>query len=300
MDSMSMQFLKKVSTLRQVVELGGLSKVAHHNKISISAVSQAISSLEKALDRKLFVRDGGRLVPTQHCRRILNSATPAFQAIEAFSQVFHPSAPDTPSLAWLDFGVSQCIASDLLPRLVKKLKAELPELRLKLKTGRCESLLHLVKKDKLCMALIAADEIPKGISAYPIFEERLGIYFSNERSLAADAIRQGNFAGLAPETEGYPVYYTRFLRSLGLNSASVSALKVTCDHYESLYDLAVAGIMPAVLPERLATRSKGLLREVTPPQKNAAAGHFSVYLISQKNCDPDEDQFLLRELRSQL
>jgi hypothetical protein len=33
--------------------------------------------------------------------------------------------------------------------------------------------------------------------AYSIFEERLGIYFSSERSLATDAIRKGDFSGFA-------------------------------------------------------------------------------------------------------
>ena len=52
-------------TLRQVFRFGSFSKAADAIGVKQSTVSYTIDRLRKALDDQLFVRQGGRNVPTE-------------------------------------------------------------------------------------------------------------------------------------------------------------------------------------------------------------------------------------------
>jgi DNA-binding transcriptional LysR family regulator len=291
-------YLKKLWTLKTVVDSGNLKRASLKSKVSVSAVSQSISGLERSLGRKLFVKKDRRLLPTQYCLEILNSAEPAFRVFHDLEKL-HSRSLCVPHIAWLNFGTSQCVASEILPRLVKRLKEHLPDLKLTLKVGRCPALVSRVKKGELCMALVAVDGEIRGLSSYPLYEDRLGIYVS-ARHIDDDEIARRlakGIAGLSADVDGHPLYYTRFLRSFD------EKLRVTlsCDTYETLYELAVDGSVAAILPERLALRHAGVLREITPVRVSAKAreaGKFTVRMISESACDPSEDEFLISELRS--
>ena len=71
--------LEKFWTLKLVVESGSLKQAATVSKVSISAVSQSLTGLEKTLGRKLILRKDRKLLPTQYCREILSSFEPALQ-----------------------------------------------------------------------------------------------------------------------------------------------------------------------------------------------------------------------------
>jgi DNA-binding transcriptional LysR family regulator len=285
--------IKKISILRQVVSAGSLKKAAVQRKVSVSAISQSITSLEQALNRKFFVRKGHRLVPTQHCLEVLASAEPAFIALENINKAFLPETC-IPRIDWLDFGISDCVAADVLPKLVKNLKARLPQIKLKLKVSECSQLTSQVRKGELCMALVASTEAPKAVSAYPILEDRLGLYVSSDSQITKES-EISEIGSLSPSTDGHPAYYLRFMRQLR-RQLKVS---VGCDSYEALYEIAAAGVLPVVLPNRIATKRAGILREVTLDKKSEKmSGQFILFLISQKTCNPAEDDFLLNELRS--
>lgn len=285
--------LRKLWMLKLVVELGSLKRAADRSKVSISAVSQSLSGLEKTLGRKLLVRQDRRLLPSQYCTELLNQVEPAFQIFSGLEQS-SVCALKTPRIDWLDFGVSECLAGSLLPALTQSLRLKLPKLKLTLRVDRCDSLVKLVREDKLCMAVVTEQETPKGVSVFELFQERLALYCSVEHSEAA--ARQLDTATLIPGPGGHPYYYSKFLRAI---SPSLRPA-LTSDNLESLYMIAASGTMAAVLPERYATRNPGVLREVPLPAlvKNPQIGRYKVSMISQRDCDPGEDAFLLSEIKN--
>lgn len=285
--------LKKLWTLKQVVELGSLKRAADRSKVSISAVSQSLTSLEKTLGRKLLVRQNRKLVPSQYCLDLLSQVEPAFTIFSSLEQD-SICAMKTPKMSWLDFGTSECLAGSLLPELTKALRLKLPKLKLTLRVDSCDSLIKLVRENKLCMAVITEQETPSGLSVFTLFEERLGLYCSSEFS-----VRDGSkldVATLIPPLKGHPYYYSKFLKAIspslrpGLNS----------DNLDSLYRIAADGIMAAVLPERYAMKTPGVLKEIRLPahDKSPTLGRYKISMISQKNCDPEEDAFLLSEIKN--
>ena len=58
-------------TLRQVYRHGSFSKAADTIGVKQSTVSYTIDRLRNALDDQLFVRQGGRNVPTSRCNELI-------------------------------------------------------------------------------------------------------------------------------------------------------------------------------------------------------------------------------------
>ena len=148
------------------------------------------------------------------------------------------------------------------------------------------------------MAIISSTESLKGVSTFPLYEDRLGIYVSAKHPIAErgiGAIQDFGIASIIPGQEGYPSYYSSFLRAIDSHLRPM----LTCDSYETLYAMAASGTIAAILPERFAQRHNGVLKEINlTNKKRDKLGRFQVSMISQKGCDPQEDQFLLAELRS--
>lgn len=73
--------LRELEILRALVATGKTTAAAHRLSISQPAVSRALSRLEQRLDRQLFLRDAGRLLPTSEALAIDAELEPAFAAI---------------------------------------------------------------------------------------------------------------------------------------------------------------------------------------------------------------------------
>jgi DNA-binding transcriptional LysR family regulator len=293
--------LKKLWTLKLVVEGGGLRQAATRSKVSVSAISQVLTNLEKNLGRSLFLRKDRKLFPTTFCIEILGAIEPAFKTFSELQSIKIPTC-EIPKLAWLDFGVSDCVAVNILPGLVTQLTKKLPQMKLKLRVGKSVELTRLVKNGGLCMALVTENDSIKGISSYPIFKDRLGLYSAAHGWASAsnfESAQESGIASILPGGEGHPLYYSRFLKALNCSFRR----SLASDSYETLYSIAASGTMPAVLPSRMALRVPGLLREIPLPEAvigKKPPGEFDICLVSQKSCDPIEDQFLISELKSLL
>lgn len=288
--------LKKLWTLKLVVQSGSLKHAASQSRVTVSAVSQTVSSLEKVMGRKLLVRKDRSVMATQYCTQVLKAVEPAFVACGIVSQ-FQVCSLDLPKMTWLSFGASESIAADLLPKFVKQVRGKLPKLKLTLHVSRCGILTNLVKKGDLCMALVTENDAMTGVSVYPIYEDRLAVYCAAQGPIAElgrTAINQCGVAGLLPEAEGLPLYYSKFLRNIDTKFRAA----LSSDNYETLYALAASGSMCAILPTRLANRRVGVLKEIPLTSKKSEIGKFKVSMISQLGCDPGEDEFLVSELRS--
>lgn len=62
--------LRELEVLRALVESGTATAAAYRLGISQPAVSRAVAQLEARLERQLFLREGGRLIPTPEARAI--------------------------------------------------------------------------------------------------------------------------------------------------------------------------------------------------------------------------------------
>jgi DNA-binding transcriptional LysR family regulator len=288
--------LKKLWMLDLVVRCGSFQKAALQAKVTRSAISQTVSSLERRHGKSLLIRGRGGVSATPFCLEILDQARPVLGSLHSL----YPAAAGgdaVPRLKWLDLGAFESLAIAVLPRLLGRLEERCPGIRLRVRVERSGRLATLVRKGELCMAIVAENALLHGLTVIPLATDRLGLYVgarSPKRLHAFEAARKLPLGGLSPGPDGVPVYWERFVKGLGLPrqlafaSDSLEAVLAATEHS------AIAGVLPA----RVAGRAGDRLVEVTPDKlREKQSGRHRICLISEKKCDPRENEFLAAEIR---
>jgi len=75
--------LDEIETFLTVMELGTVTAAAAHMNLSKSVISKRISDLERALQAALFLRNAGRVTPTEAAQRLARQLRPALSALTA-------------------------------------------------------------------------------------------------------------------------------------------------------------------------------------------------------------------------
>jgi DNA-binding transcriptional LysR family regulator len=288
--------IKKLWILDLVIRLGSLKKASLQAKVSPSAISQTLTSLEHFFGKSLLVREKGFVTPTQEAISILEVVRPAFEAFDRLRNL-NGTTP-IPKIRWVNFGTYESIAIDFLPGFIHSLRQKLPTLRLGLKISRTSNLLAMVRKGDLCSALITEVDGLDRFYVQQVTEDRLGLYVSKKHAIVADgwsAIEQFGYGSLTPGKDGLPRYFTKFLRQHGLTKPSILS-----DSFETLRAAAAAGVIVAVLPNRVAKRHDDLL-ELVPSGSSSEArkeiGRHKILFVSQHNCDRVEADFIASEAK---
>jgi DNA-binding transcriptional LysR family regulator len=283
--------IKKLWTLDLIIRSGSLKKASLLAKVSPSAISQTLSSLEKTLGKPLLVRDRGVITPTPDALAILEVVRPAFDAFEKLRDLNH--AP-LPKMSWLNFGTYESIAVDVLPGMLQSIRQKMPHLRLSLRISRTANLLTMVRKGELCSALITEVDDLDRFYVKEVTTDRLGLFVSSRHPISRlgwKAIEDFGIGSLAPGKDGLPRYFTKFMKQLDDIRPFVLS-----DSFETLRAAAAAGTIVSVLPHRVAMRN-GDLMEIYPPKTKTfkESGRHKICVVSQSNCDPEETDFLAAE-----
>ncbi len=78
--------LDEIETFLAVMELGTVTAAAAHLNLSKSVISKRISDLERALQAALFLRNAGRVTPTEAAQRLAEQLRPALGALTAATE----------------------------------------------------------------------------------------------------------------------------------------------------------------------------------------------------------------------
>lgn len=284
--------IKKLWILDLIIQAGSLKGAAARAKISPSAVSQSLTSLEKNVGRPLVIRDKGTVIPTKEALSILDVVRPAFDAFERLNTL---GSQPVPQIAWLNFGTYESLAVDILPGFIHRLREKLPKMKLGLRIGRTAQLLTMVRKGELCSAIVTEVDDLERFYSVEIADDRLGVYVSAHHPIARlgwSACERFGLGSLAPGKDGLPRYFMKFMKRLGDRRPTILS-----ESFETLRASTASGAIAAVLPQRVAMRNNDLL-EVTPPGKDD--GRHRIYVVSQPNCDTEEANFLASEARALL
>jgi DNA-binding transcriptional LysR family regulator len=285
--------IKKLWILDLVIQFGSLKKASLQAKVSPSAISQTLTSLEHSFGKPLLIREKGSVTPTQDAIEILEVVRPAFQAFDRLRYLNNAPAP---KISWMNFGTYESIAIDLLPGLIHSLKKKLPTLRLSLRISRTANLLTMVRKGELCSALITEVDDLERFYVKQVSEDRLGLFVSKKHAISSEgwnAIEKFGYGSLAPGKDGLPRYFTKFLRQYDLTKPSILS-----DSFETLRAAAASGSIVAVLPNRIAKRHDDLIELSASPANSKTikeVGKHKILIVSQTNCDKEEADFVADE-----
>ena len=287
--------IKKIWILDLVIQFESFKKAALHAKVTPSAISQSISSLEENIGKPLLIRAKGHVQPTFEALELLAVVRPAFEAFTNLSQLNNQSIP---KISWMNFGTYESIAIDLLPGLLNSLRSKLPNMRLSLRISRTSELLSMVRKGELCLAIITEIDNLEKFYVNEIAEDYLGFYVSKNHPISSygwSAVERFGYGSLSPGKDGFPRYYSKFMKQFNLKNSIMQS-----DSFEALRATASSGTIVSVLPSHMANRKDDLI-EIKPPNysktKYKEIGLHRILAISQLTCDKEESDFIALESR---
>lgn len=158
---MATSILRGLEVFIALIEEGSATAAARRLGLSQPAVSQQIGRLEKELSLSLFVRENGRMRPTETALSLFEEATHAFDGLDRVINL----ARDIRRLerGLLRIAAPHSLAATILPRALKTLTQEHPHLRIQVHLGRYEKIAGLVAAREVDLGIIKAPVLTPGV-----------------------------------------------------------------------------------------------------------------------------------------
>ncbi|MCG6113108.1 MAG: LysR family transcriptional regulator [Paracoccus sp.] len=118
-----------LETLRLVHELGSFTAAAERLNVNQSAVSYTIAKLRGCFGDPLFVREGGRQVPTRRCEQLLEVTRQMLDMLDNMAQPERFEPATSTQTATIACNYYERIL--LIPRIVAALRAEAPHISIR-------------------------------------------------------------------------------------------------------------------------------------------------------------------------
>ncbi len=277
--------LKKLYLLKTLIQQNNLNKTAQIHKVTPSAISQSIKSLEVSLGYPVITKniEGWKL--TEKGAEVLSKAENIFTAM---SDSFAAEETDELIINSLSIGAYESFAADAFRVMGQKLREDFPAIKLNFLVARSGDLVRKIISGEICTALMVEnDSINDNIITKELYSDTLGLFAS--RDISFGELKENAklvFAQLTPGSEGHPLYFKRFLKNL-----SFIKQPLICDSYEILRELAESGEVVAVLPTRVARKSRRPLFQVGQ-EAYQTEGLHRILIAASKTCDPRELSYL--------
>jgi DNA-binding transcriptional LysR family regulator len=142
----------KIETLvsfQQVLSSGSFAEAAQVLNLTPSAVSQQMKQLEEYVGQPLFDRSARRVVPTPHALQI---ARPMAEALALLKELHQPRRSTVAGL--LRLGVIGSVEKSALPRVLRLMRTNCPDLAIRLSLDVSPALINAVKAGRLDAALL--------------------------------------------------------------------------------------------------------------------------------------------------
>jgi LysR family hydrogen peroxide-inducible transcriptional activator len=294
----------KVWLFSRVAVHKSFKRAAADASITLSALSQSITALERVLGKTLLVRTrAAKLALTEDGEDLLARATPILAAIAELGDPNDGSGATR--RAKLRLGLYETIAANHLPHLLPKLQRDFPHLTIHVWTARSAALERHLRNGDLDAVVVVRDPGIREENAEVLAKGELGFFVSPpEKETSWEVLESKGLAMFAPNYDGYPAYQRKFLDSheAFFREAGIKwRIGMTSDSLETIRRVVAIGLLAAVLPVRAARRSP---REVVmlkaPPQFHLDRGVHEHCLVTRDSLDPVLRRFLRRELTNLL
>jgi DNA-binding transcriptional LysR family regulator len=186
--------VRELEVLHAVITTRKTTAAAQRLGVSQPAVSRAIGALEARLGRDLFVRDGGRLVPTADAFALDAEAAPIFAALARLS-----NWPNTPSVGTLlrIFSTPTIAHTFLAPMVTRFLKVE-PDTRVQMEIGRSDDAVASVADGTTDLGVLDVKAAHLGVRAEPFRQSVAHVLMPADHPLAQKEVIRPSDIGDSP------------------------------------------------------------------------------------------------------
>ena len=146
--------IENLETLQALARTGTMMEASTELRITQSAVSKRISSLERYYSRKLIQKKGRRVELTQHGQRLVDKVTPLLSELR---DLFIDEI--TSARGELIIGVSDAILSSWDPELFYAVAAEMPDVNFVFHTHRTPAVLDRIRSGEFMAGVCTGSDI---------------------------------------------------------------------------------------------------------------------------------------------
>ena len=161
--------LRQLEYLVACVDHGSIAAAAEAVSVSQPTISIAITKLEKQFGSQLLVRQHAQgVLPTSNAKNILSDIRLLLNSADELQSKALFTSESIEGTVRLGSFIT--LAPIVLPKLVKKLKEEFPNIYVKITEGTQENLIHELKSHKIDLALLYDINLPKEIKSVSLSE----------------------------------------------------------------------------------------------------------------------------------
>lgn len=179
-------------TIKQLRYICALARTQHFGKaaeacfVSQSALSTAINELEQNLGVTLFERDSKHVMLTPVGSKLIQRAQSILNEVDDF--VFTAEQAQTDYQGSLRLGVIPTIAPFSLPKILKEIRSESPDLKLLIREDLSSNLLNLLQQGELDLLLFALPYDTTSFETYELFDDELVLCLPKQHSLCEQQV----------------------------------------------------------------------------------------------------------------
>ncbi len=175
---------RQLEMFRAVGEEGSFTAAANRLHVSQSAVSRQLKLLEEELGTLLFHRTGRGVNMTDAGHLLLAAANRITREMqEVASQI---SETQTLQRGVLSLGGGMTVCLYILPKLLRKFRAQYKEVDLRVITGTTETMLRLLRTREIEIALLTLPIIAADLEVWPVLKEEMVVVSAGKHPLARE------------------------------------------------------------------------------------------------------------------
>ena len=161
-----------VRTLQAIARSGGFSRAGEILHLSQPAISHHVRHLERVLGVPLLVRRGRRASPTEAGAVLLEHAGRAFKVLDEAREAIQRLRGRVAGRVTVGTGATASIY--LLPALLRRLRAQHPDLELVVVTGNAGEIASAVSRGELDVGVVTLPiAVGRGLLVSPFYVDRL-------------------------------------------------------------------------------------------------------------------------------
>lgn len=186
--------LKQISYALAVEKTRHFKKAADQCAVSQSALSTAITELEKQLDIQIFERDNKKVLITPIGQQFLTKAQQIKLQVDDLYLL--ANAEKTPLSYPMTIGVIPTIAPYLLPKVLPGLRQEYPDFKLRIVEEQSHVLVDSVRKGEIDAAILALPYEHEGLLAFEFWQEdfywvtHMNNEHAQQKEITSDELRE--------------------------------------------------------------------------------------------------------------
>lgn len=186
--------LRDLKYLIAVADLRNFSQAADRCCVSQPTLSNQIRKLEETLGVPLFERTNKRVMTTEIGEQMVAHARRILTEVDSMHEI--ATSSQDPLAGKFRLGAFPTIASYLLPRLVPKIAAHLPRIKLILLEEKTPVLLEMLKRGQLDAAILALPVHDDQLAEHALFDDDFYLAVPPRHPLASKPVlQQGDLAG---------------------------------------------------------------------------------------------------------